>query len=188
MNETSESLHGDHPTVCDAERTYLQDGQSVLVLALLAAATAGQRQEVPVGAVLRDVAGRFLSESGNNTLAAADPTGHAELRALRQGAARIGNYRLVASTLTVTLEPCAMCYAALAMARVKKITFEVKSPRFGAMRDDLPEKQSAVLSACLVEGEPINQVVNQPVVTHAKGSEAGAGPLLRIFFAEKRKT
>lgn len=170
-----------------AEQTYLQDAQSDLVLALVAAATAGQWQEVPVGAVLRDVAGRFLGESANNSVAAADPTGHAELRVLRQGAARIGNYRLVDATLTSTLEPCAMCYAALAMARLKQITFEAKSPLSPGFMGNITTKQFGILSVCQEEKQPINQSIAALIATTGQESETDAGRLLRIFFAEKRK-
>ena len=156
------------------------------MLALVAAGTAGQRQEVPVGAVLRDAAGRFLGECGNNTVAAVDPTGHAELRALRQGAVRMGSYRLLETTLTVTLEPCTMCRSALLMARVKRVIFEAKSSLSHAITEFFPVERVADMEGCLFEGNETNQQVNAPVFLHFRGPEADAGRLLRIFFEQRR--
>lgn len=93
-----------------------------------AAAAAG---EVPVGAVLvRD--GELLGEGANRPIAAADPTAHAEILALRAASARVGNYRLPGSTLYVTLEPCPMCAGALVHARVARVVYATPDPRSGA--------------------------------------------------------
>ena len=87
--------------------------------------------EVPVGAVLvRE--GEILGEGYNRPIGACDPTAHAEILALRQAAARIGNYRLPDSTLYVTLEPCPMCAGAIVHARVKRVVFGAVDPRAGA--------------------------------------------------------
>lgn len=99
--------------------------------ALTLAQRAYEAEEVPVGAML--VAdGVVLGEGWNRPIAARDPTAHAEILAVREAAARIGNYRLVGSTLYVTLEPCPMCAGALIHARVKKIVFGAADPRAGA--------------------------------------------------------
>ena len=92
------------------------------------AAAAG---EVPVGAVLvRD--GECLGEGWNQSIGACDPTAHAEIMAMRAAAARIGNYRLVNSTLYVTLEPCPMCAGAMIHARIARLVFGTADPRAGA--------------------------------------------------------
>jgi len=87
--------------------------------------------EVPVGAVL--VHGeRVLAEAGNRPIATHDPTAHAEIEALRGGGLALGSYRLTGTTLYVTLEPCAMCAAAIVHARVRRLVFGTWDPRAGA--------------------------------------------------------
>jgi tRNA(adenine34) deaminase len=88
--------------------------------------------EVPVGAVLvKD--GICLAEGWNSPIANNDPTAHAEINALRETGKRIGNYRLVETTLYVTLEPCAMCVGAIIHARVKRLVFGAFDPKRGAV-------------------------------------------------------
>ena len=100
--------------------------------ALELAATAAAAEEVPVGAVLvRD--GELLGEGYNQVISATDPTAHAENIALRQAAAKLGNYRLPGSTLYVTLEPCTMCVGALIHARVARLVFAAREPRAGVV-------------------------------------------------------
>jgi tRNA(adenine34) deaminase len=99
--------------------------------ALELAARAEAEGEVPVGAVLvRD--GALLGEGWNRPIGSHDPTAHAEVQALRQAAARVGNYRLPGSILYVTLEPCPMCAGALVHARVAHLCFGATDPRSGA--------------------------------------------------------
>lgn len=87
--------------------------------------------EVPVGAVIvRD--GRIIGEGCNRPISGHDPTAHAEIVALRAAAAAIGSYRLLDTTLYVTLEPCAMCAGAMVHARVKRLVFAARDPRAGA--------------------------------------------------------
>ncbi len=87
--------------------------------------------EVPVGAVLvRE--GRVIATGYNRPIGDSDPTAHAEIVALRQGAALAGNYRLPGCTLYVTLEPCAMCAMALLHARVQRVVFGARDPKTGA--------------------------------------------------------
>jgi len=87
--------------------------------------------EVPVGAVLvRD--GELIGAGGNQSIGGCDPTAHAEIVALRAAAQRAGNYRLVDSTLYVTLEPCPMCAGAMVHARIARLVFGATDPRAGA--------------------------------------------------------
>jgi tRNA(adenine34) deaminase len=100
-------------------------------LCLELATQAQQRGEVPVGAVL--VLGeRVISEGSNCPIASHDPTAHAEIEALRAGGKALGSYRLTDTTLYVTLEPCAMCAAAMVHARVRRLVFGAWDPRAGA--------------------------------------------------------
>ena len=95
------------------------------------ARSAANAGEVPVGAVLvRD--GEMMGAGGNQPIGACDPTAHAEIVALRAAAARVGNYRLVGSTLYVTLEPCPMCAGALIHSRIARVVFGAADPRAGA--------------------------------------------------------
>ena len=95
--------------------------------ALAAARAAAARGEVPVGAVLvKD--GELIATGGNAPIAGHDPTAHAEIAALREGASRFGNYRLDGCTLYVTLEPCAMCAGAMLHARLARVVATPGSP------------------------------------------------------------
>lgn len=100
--------------------------------ALRLAAHAGTRGEVPVGAVvvLDDV---IIGRGHNRPIGAHDPTAHAEIVALRQAAAYLGNYRLTGADLYVTIEPCAMCAGALVHARLRRVVFGAREPRAGAV-------------------------------------------------------
>ncbi len=103
-------------------------------LALDYAAGAAAMDEVPVGAVLMDREGDVLAGAGNNCIAAGDPTGHAEIHVLRTAAERADNYRLPGTTMYVTLEPCAMCAAAMVHARVERIVFGATDPKAGGLQ------------------------------------------------------
>jgi tRNA(Arg) A34 adenosine deaminase TadA len=95
------------------------------------AAAAG---EAPVGAVLVGPDGTVLAHSHNSPIASSDPTMHAEVAALREGCAALGNYRLpVGATLYVTLEPCAMCAGAISHARVSRVVYGASDPKGGAV-------------------------------------------------------
>lgn len=87
--------------------------------------------EVPVGAVLVKE-DQVVGESWNAPIGEHDPTAHAEIRALRNAATRLGNYRLLDTTLYVTLEPCVMCAGAIIHARVKRVVFGAADPKTGA--------------------------------------------------------
>src|SRR6185369_4425302 len=93
---------------------------------------AGARGEVPVGAVV--VAnGRVVARAGNRTLRDRDPTAHAELLAIRAAAAALGSERLTDCDLYVTLEPCAMCAAAISFARIRRLYYGAADPKGGAV-------------------------------------------------------
>lgn len=99
--------------------------------ALCCAADAARRDEVPVGAaVVLD--GRLVACAGNASIAEHDPSGHAEIRALRAAGTAVRNYRLTGATLYVTVEPCAMCLGAALHARVGRVVFGVADPKAGA--------------------------------------------------------
>jgi tRNA(adenine34) deaminase len=100
-------------------------------LAIEQAERAGREGEVPVGAVL--VRGEeVLAAGANRPIGAHDPTAHAEIEALRAGGRELGSYRLTDTTLYVTLEPCAMCAAAIVHARVRRVVFGAWDPKAGA--------------------------------------------------------
>ena len=105
----------------------------MMARALAAARRAGDAGEAPVGAVLAAADGSILAEIGNAPIASKDPTAHAEILALRQGAAALGNYRLPGTTLYVTLEPCAMCAGAISHARVARLVVAARDPKGGAV-------------------------------------------------------
>jgi tRNA(adenine34) deaminase len=102
-------------------------------MALQAAQEARELGEVPVGACLININGEVLAIAGNRTITNNDPTAHAEVLALREAAAKIGNYRLTETVLYTTIEPCAMCAGALVNARIKRLVFGAHDERFGAV-------------------------------------------------------
>jgi tRNA(adenine34) deaminase len=104
----------------------------LMELALIEAKKAGQMGEVPIGAILVDSDGAILSAAHNRTINLADPTAHAEILALREAAAKINNYRLLNTTLYVTVEPCIMCMGAIVHARISKVVFGAEDPKWGA--------------------------------------------------------
>ncbi len=88
--------------------------------------------EIPVGAVLVSAEGELLAEGSNRNITDHDPSAHAEIVAMRLAGARLGNHRLLGSTLYVTLEPCAMCAMALIHARVARVVYAATDPKTGA--------------------------------------------------------
>jgi tRNA(adenine34) deaminase len=100
--------------------------------AIAEAEKAGQRDEVPVGAVVVDESGTILAAAHNLTISMADPTAHAEILALRRAASNISNYRLLGTTLYATVEPCIMCMGAIIHARVSRVVFGAPDPKWGA--------------------------------------------------------
>ncbi len=106
-------------------------------IALDCAQQAAALGEVPVGAVLVDGEGRLLASVHNAPITATDPTAHAEIVALRQGAQRLGNYRLAGCTLYVTLEPCVMCFGAIIHARLARVVYAAADPKAGVVESHL---------------------------------------------------
>lgn len=100
--------------------------------ALLLAKESETSGEVPVGAVLT-FEDRLIGEGHNKPISSSDPTAHAEIVALRQGASQMKNYRLPNTTLYVTLEPCVMCFGAIIHARVQRVVFGAYDPKAGAV-------------------------------------------------------
>src|SRR3984957_11862565 len=110
----------------------MDDGQAI-ALALEEAKSAATRGEVPVGAVLLSADGVLLAKDGNRILERRDPTAHAEMLVLRAGAAALDNERLSGTQLFVSLEPCAMCAGAMALARVARLVFAAEDAKGGAV-------------------------------------------------------
>jgi tRNA(adenine34) deaminase len=127
--------------------------------------------EVPVGAVVT-IAGEIAGRGWNAPIARHDPTAHAEILALREAAARIGNYRLEDATLYCTLEPCAMCAGALVAARIRRLVFGARDLRFGGVRSKFRIADSDLLNhqVEVVEGVLAVECVE----------------LLQMFFEERR--
>lgn len=127
--------------------------------------------EVPVGAVVvRE--GRVIARGCNRPISSNDPTGHAEIVALREAAQSIGNYRLVDCHLYVTIEPCAMCAGAITHARIQRLVYGADDPKAGAVHSVL-------------------QVLNRPELNHQVEVTAGvlaarSMELLQSFFRAKR--
>jgi tRNA(adenine34) deaminase len=105
----------------------------IMRLALIEAHKAGERGEVPVGAVLVDATGKVLAAEGNRSVERHDPSGHAEMLVLRTAGSYLKNYRLLETTLYVTLEPCTMCAAAMVHARIKRLVYGAQDPKAGAI-------------------------------------------------------
>lgn len=139
--------------------------------ALEMARLAGLRGEVPVGAVLVR-GGRLLAEGHNHTISRIDPTAHAEVVAIREGARRVGDWRLTDTTLYVTLEPCALCAGAVVLARIPRVVFGAPDFRFG---------MAATLGNLLQDPRQNHRAA----LTGGVLAEASAS-LLRAFFRDRR--
>ncbi len=100
--------------------------------ALEEAKKAGQKDEVPVGAVVVTEKGKILSAAHNQVIGLCDPTAHAEILAIREAASKVQNYRLLNTTLYVTVEPCIMCMGAIIHARISTVVFGAFDPKWGA--------------------------------------------------------
>ncbi|MBF0179943.1 MAG: nucleoside deaminase [Magnetococcales bacterium] len=129
--------------------SWLQEEHALSLLTLVGAAEAGMREEIPVGAVIADPWGRILACAGNRCLNPVDPSGHAEMRALRLAAARVANFRLPLARIAISLEPCPMCLAALSMARLETIRFAATRLPDGMPCQDTP-REHASASAMLL--------------------------------------
>ena len=144
---------------------------SFMDLALNEARAAQAEGEVPVGCVIvRD--GAVIASAGNRTLAERDPTAHAELLAIRAAAKALGSERLTDCDLYVTLEPCAMCTAAISFARIRRLYYGAADPKGGAVEHGVRFFQSATCH-------------HRPEVYGGIG-ESEAATLLRGFFQTRR--
>ena len=128
---------------------------------------------VPVGAVLLGPDGALLAKDGNRILELKDPTAHAEMLARRAGAKVLGNERLIGSTLYVSLEPCAMCAGAMAMARIGRLVFAACDPKGGA-----------VLHGPRFFEQPTCH--HRPAVMQTEPHALEAGEILKAFFRARR--
>lgn len=145
--------------------------RSFMDMALEEARAAGARGEVPVGAVVV-AGGRVVARAGNRTRERADPTAHAEMLAIRAACAAAGSERLEGHDLYVTLEPCAMCAAAIAAARIRRLYYGAADPKSGG-----------VAQGARVFAHP--QCHHAPEVYDGIGGGESAA-LLRDFFAGRR--
>lgn len=139
--------------------------------ALAAASDAAKAGEVPVGAVVMR-GEEVIAEAANATRSPPDPTGHAEIRALRAAAETLGQDRLTDCDLFVTLEPCAMCAGAISHARIARLYYAASDPKGGAVEH----------GARVFEQE---QCLHAPEVYSGMG-EGEAAEMLRAFFRERR--
>jgi len=112
----------------------VQDDEHYMRLALAEASAAAESGDVPVGAIVVDAAGDVVGRGRNRREVDADPTGHAEIVALREAARRAGTWRLHGCILFATLEPCPMCAGALVNARIARVVYGCDDPKAGALR------------------------------------------------------
>ena len=146
--------------------------RSHMEIALAEARAAAARGEVPVGAVIVSPDGRIVARAGNRTRQLADPTAHAEMLVIRAACAAAGSERLAGHDLYVTLEPCAMCAAAIAAARIGRLYYGAADPKSGG-----------VAQGARVFTHP--QCHHAPEVYDGINADA-AGALLKDFFAARR--
>jgi tRNA(adenine34) deaminase len=152
----------------------MQPGEDAVWMerALALAELAAEAGEVPVGAlVIKD--GEIIGQGHNRNLLDNDPTAHAEMVALRQAAARVGNHRLVGCTMIATIEPCSMCAGALIHARIARLVYGANDPKAGAAGSTV-------------------QVINHPSLNHRMEVTAGVlagkcSEILQKFFRHKRQ-
>jgi tRNA(Arg) A34 adenosine deaminase TadA len=149
------------------------DDAQAIALALEEAKSAAARGEVPVGAVLLAADGSLLARDGNRILELKDPTAHAEMLVMRAGAKVLGNERLIGATLYVSLEPCAMCAGAMAMARIGRLVFAACDPKGGA-----------VLHGPRFFEQPTCH--HRPQITQTEPHAMEAGEILKEFFRARR--
>jgi tRNA(adenine34) deaminase len=147
------------------------DDERWMDVALSEASQAEEHDDVPIGAVVVH-GGRVIGAGHNERELREDPTAHAEILALRAAAARLGSWRVLDSTLYVTLEPCAMCAGAIVLARVPRVVFGSADPKAGAAGSVLDVLDVAKLN-------------HRPAVTGGV-REAQCAELLRAFFRERR--
>jgi len=149
----------------------VETDSSFMQLAIEEARAAAVAGEVPIGAlVVHD--GKILARSGNRTIRDCDPTAHAEIIVIREAAHALQNYRMVGTTLYVTLEPCSMCAGAIVQARIPRVVYGADDPKGGAVRSCFEVLTSAVL--------------NHQVEILSGVLAADCASLLQSFFAARR--
>lgn len=151
----------------------MKDDVHYMRLALEEAKGAARRGEVPVGAVLVNAEGDVIAKTGNAPISICDPTAHAEVLALRDGAYRTGNYRLGGMSLYVTLEPCTMCAGAISNARISRVVYGASDSKGGAVEHGV-------------------RFFEQPTCHHRPDVTGGilvdeSAALLKGFFRERRR-
>ena len=161
---TSAEAHPDTNPDTNKDELFMEE-------ALRSAQRALEEGEVPVGAVVV-YDGKIIGRGGNRNLIDYDPTAHAEIIALRQAGAAIGNHRLEGCELFATIEPCAMCAGALVHARLKRLVYGADDPKAGAIRS-------------------VMQVLNHPSLNHRMEVRTGVlagrcAELLQSFFRSRR--
>ncbi len=117
----------------DARDPVVERFRPAMLRALEAAREAAEDGEIPVGAVVLDASGEIIGTGRNERERTADPTGHAEIVAMRRAAAALGGWRLSGCTLVVTLEPCTMCAGASVQARLDRVVYGAVDPKAGAV-------------------------------------------------------
>ncbi len=142
-------------------------------LALSEARSAASRGEVPVGAVLVNPAGEVVAVTGNRTRELSDPSAHAEMLVIREGARKLGSERLIGHDLYVTLEPCPMCAAVISFARIRRLYYGAPDPKSGGVEHGA-------------------RVFQHPTCHHRPDLYPGLGEqeasdLLKSFFAGRRQ-
>jgi len=150
----------------------IRDDSFYMSLAFNEAIDAWREDEVPIGAVI-EIGGEIAGAAHNRVEGAKDPTAHAEMIALTQAAAKLGDWRLAGATVYVTKEPCPMCSGAMLMSRVKRVCFAVPDPKMGCLGgatnlNDLP------------------RVNHELEITSGGVLEEPCRELLQAFFREKR--
>jgi len=158
------------PTSNDQRRTTESD-ELWMEEALRAAQRALEAGEVPVGAVVI-CGGQIVGRGWNRNITDSDPTAHAEIVALREAGAAVGNHRLAECELFATIEPCAMCAGALVHARIKRLIYGADDPKAGAVQS-------------------VMQVLNHPQLNHRTEVRGGVlagrcAELLQMFFKSRR--
>jgi tRNA(adenine34) deaminase len=140
--------------------------------ALVLAREARERNEVPVGAVVV-IDGAIAGRGHNHPLGSNDPTAHAEIVAIRDAAARLGNYRLVGATLYVTIEPCQMCVGAMVHARIARLVYGAPEPKAGAIESAMRAHEHPSL--------------NHRLAVTGRVLEDECRDVMQAFFADRRR-
>jgi tRNA(adenine34) deaminase len=163
LTNAAPTTHDDQPTTATDE-LWMEE-------ALRSAQRALEAGEVPVGAVVV-CDGKIIARGWNRNITASDPTAHAEIVALREAAATLGNHRLANCDLFATIEPCPMCAGALVHARIKRLVYGADDPKAGAVQS-------------------VMQVLNHPQLNHRIEVRSGVlagrcAELLQSFFKNRR--